>query len=96
MSNQTVSNTPPLLDICENRHRGNPESVAGNLKVDKHAGRRSVIEILKGGNFTAKEIAFRLGKPLHTLSGRCAELKMLGIIEATGNRREGAAELRIK
>ncbi len=83
-------------DVCIRKHGGNAESIAGNAKVDKLAGRNSVIAILKGGNYTAKEIAFRLGKPLHTLSGRVSELKMLGVVRATGNRRDGAMEIALK
>lgn len=95
MCNSTPSSVMTLFDVCENRHKGNSESIAAHAKVDKTRGQIEVIEALKFCPRTSKELAEYLNRPLNAISGRLSELKMLGIIEATGERRAGAAELRL-
>ena len=91
-------NTFPLLDgidICQNRHGGNAESVAANQTVDKTRGQQMVIGVLVKHNATAKEIAAELGVGINVISGRCSELKRAGAAKATGVRREGSMELEL-
>jgi predicted transcriptional regulator len=52
------------------------------------------MEALRFSPKTSKEIAEFLNRPLNAISGRLSELKAIGKIEKTGQRRDGAAELR--
>ena len=98
---QTHKHSEPLLigvlplDICERRHRGNAESIAANLRADKQKGRTAVLSVLISHPATAKEIAAQLGVGINVISGRCSEIKMLGLVRATGVRRSGSMELEL-
>jgi hypothetical protein len=86
-------------DPCRGKHGGNPESEAANVRA--HGGkeemrRRILCLFLTGCDWTSKEIAARLGKPLHAISGRLSELRAAEDLVPTGERRDGAAVLRVK
>lgn len=84
-------------DICISRHR---DSVASNeanarLRTSKSQDRAAVWALaVKLGEFTSKELAVQLDKPLNAISGRISELKSLGLIRETEYRRSGCAVLR--
>lgn len=79
-------------DICKNKHHHNPQSNAANQKVNKLYDRQRVLDIIKDSDgITSKEIARRLNKQLHQVSGRLSELKADEIISETGLKREGCA-----
>lgn len=85
-------------DVCISRHRDNAASVAANERIrnSKSAFRAAVYELGRMlGEFTSKEIAVKLDKPLNSVSGRISELKAAGLIEETAYRRDGCAVLRV-
>ena len=85
-----------MTDICMNRHKNNPQSLAANKRVNREHDRKRILEFLaQRGRSYSKQIAEALGKPLHTISGRLSELKEEQIIEETGNKLEGCAELKL-
>jgi len=81
-------------DICQERHRSNSESTAANpSSVVKQRDRRRVYELLKhnekywpGEGSTSKEIASKMGRKLHCISGRISELKQAGLVIVKGRR----------
>ena len=93
-------------DICQNRHRGNPESRAAHQRLRK-SGRLSADArciyalILKAGHrgLTPKEAAAVMGKKIHQISGRFTELKRLRLIEPVKDRtdavRDGSRACRV-
>lgn len=96
MSTQPAFN----FDITYRKHGGNEESVAANPSVEsKRESHREILKVLRvagASGQTAKEIAAYFQKPLHKISGRLSELKEMGQIEPTGERRNGSAVLRVK
>lgn len=84
------------FDICRNRHRGSPESVAANPSQEhKRQSHERILALLVQKKMTGKEIADAMNVPFNTISGRCSEMKALKLIRKTGVRRDGAAELEI-
>jgi DNA-binding HxlR family transcriptional regulator len=86
-----------VSDICQSRHRGNPESVAANKLIDsfKNKDRVRIMAMLKYvGPLTCKELEVELQLKHQTCSARLSELKADGWVIKTGGRREGAAEVR--
>lgn len=84
-------------DICINRHQGNEQSRAANLRVNKERDRATVLAIIiKSGKSHSKEIANLMGKQLNQISGRISELKASDVIEETGERINGCAVYRLK
>lgn len=88
-----------LFDICENRHRGNPESRRSFERVRDSLPekRRRVLEIIKAfgpAGATGKEVAAYLGVEFNTISGRLSELKRDGMIVRTGQQRDSCAVYR--
>ena len=85
-------------DPSENRHLGNPQSVAAHARVihTKEETYKRIMEVLNTrGPSTSKEIAAALNiQSLNCISGRFSEMKQLCWIEETGVKRRGAAELR--
>lgn len=83
-------------DISANKHGGNAESEQAHAKAKPTMAqcRRACLLSIHFESGTAKEVAKRLRKPLNTVSGRFSELKQKGLIEPTGQRREGSMELR--
>jgi hypothetical protein len=71
---------PRLGDVCANRHRGAPGSVAANAIAEPHkaASRTEVYtEIRRAGThgMTVDEIAVKLGKTPNQISPRVTELR---------------------
>jgi predicted HTH transcriptional regulator len=98
MSEHTMSMAEFLgADICSNKHSGSLESkdafsaVRGSINA-MHEEILTAID--KFGPMSAKELSQVLGKALHSVSGRCTELKALCYLEKTGERRDGSAVLR--
>jgi predicted transcriptional regulator len=87
-----------MNDICRSRHRDNKESRDANpAGVVKKQVQKVVLSLLqiKSHGMTSKEIADVLDRPLNAISGRISELKALGLVEPTGERKEGCAVLRL-
>jgi hypothetical protein len=87
-------------DPTAGKHGGAPESIAAWEQQKQHlaADQAAVLELIReaGANgMTSKEIAARLGKPLHAISGRLTELAHWeggALIRRNGEqRRDGAA-----
>ncbi len=88
---------PRLIpDVCENRHKGNAESIAANPdEATKRAAHTRILDLLVDNNLTSKEIAAKLGTELHCVSGRLSELLARGdIMRVSNQRREGCSVLR--
>ena len=85
-------------DITRRKHKGNAESRDAVKRVAPHKS-KAYADILTflhvRGEHTSKEIAADWRVELNTISGRFSELKAGGIIEATKERREGAAILKL-
>jgi len=70
-------------DVCQNRHKGNPESVEANDNAAPYkAAHRLLIEgllVLAGpAGLTSEEVEERLGLTHQTASARLSELKIRG------------------
>jgi len=77
-----------LLDVCRNRHLGNPQSVVANPSMGrKRRDKAWVFEIIGSSKgVTSKEIALRMGRRLNCISGRISELKKEGLVRVDGTR----------
>lgn len=91
-----------MEDVCANRHKGNQESRDANpCQEAKNRGQEEIFSLIESADFyrsgglTSKEIGKMLNKPLNAISGRISELKAMRLIEPTGERRDGAAVLRL-
>lgn len=77
--------------------RDNPESRDAFKKIER---RRSlsitkIVNLLRiEGPMTCKELSEKMDVPIHHVSGRISEGKAMGLIEKTGERRDGAAVVR--
>lgn len=95
-----ASEVPVLLpDITRNRHHRNPQSEAANRRVHptKTSVELTIYNLLAASaGLTSKEIGAKLGKEIHTFSGRISQLKADQKIYETGEVREGCAVLRAK
>ena len=78
------------LDICQNRHRDNAESIAVNPAIAvKFTDRSIVYDIIQASKgVTSKEIARQMGRRLNCISGRISELKRAGLIRVVGRRND--------
>jgi hypothetical protein len=86
-------------DICENKHHNNPESVAANVKNLHSRGRQrsEVYDFIHSAGpqgLSMKEVARLMGVEFNRIAGRGSELKASGLVEKTGEVREGSAVLR--
>jgi hypothetical protein len=88
-----------IYDVCSRKHKHNPASVAANERAEptKTATKDDIVRFGRiVGEFTSKDVARILDKPLHTFSGRIAELKAEKVIEVVDKpRREGCEILRV-
>ncbi len=86
-----------IFDICHKRHKGNAASKAANPRAaSKQQTHEQILAIFRRkGNQTSKDIAQMLNKPLNAISGRLSELKLLGKIRGTGERRDGSEILEL-
>jgi hypothetical protein len=87
-------------DITRFKHRGNEESVAAfnHCHAYFQKSKQAVWEVFMKAwpePVTPKEVAMTLGKPLHAISGRCAELKQDGLLIPTGTVRDGSRALKV-
>jgi len=87
-------------DPTRHKHHGNQESRAAWEKVllKLTESQEDVLLIIQGAHpepITPKEIANVLGKPLHSVSGRCTELKEQGLVEKSDIVRSGSRALRL-
>ena len=81
-------------DICQNRHKGNANSVRVNPSAAfKKWDRAKVYEIINNSfGITSKEIAKLMDRRLNCISGRISELKQDGLVVVDG-RRDGCGVL---
>ena len=89
--------TQPLLtfdeptaapDICANRHRGNTESRAANVRTDKERDAARILDYLRRkGDATCDEAEQALAMSHQTTSARFSDLKYAGRIVPTERRR---------
>jgi hypothetical protein len=86
-------------DITANRHKNNPESIDANKRIEptKADWRKRIALYMNcvGGDWTLKELCRAFDKSPNEISGRLSEMKASGILEPTGERREGCAVLRL-
>lgn len=85
-------------DVCERRHRGNPQSVEAHKKVvhTKQETYKKIMDLVRAREefgATSKEVAYAMGKQLNCISGRFSELRAMGWLKDSGIRRNGAAVL---
>jgi len=85
-------------DPCPNNHKQNTESVAAwkTTLNNLFQAQRDVFEVYRKAwpsNVTPKEVALALGKPLHSICGRCSDGKQEGILVATAEIRDGSRAL---
>ena len=85
------------IDISEHKHHGNVHSHEAWLR---NAGRwsedrQACLNLIAEQPRTAKECAELMGKPFNSVSGRFSELKLLGLVKPTGEKRNGSAVLRV-
>jgi predicted HTH transcriptional regulator len=83
------------VDICENRHRDNPESMNAFDQIAPKIGalHEQLLRALSLRDMTSKELERFTRLHRSTVSARLSELKKLGKIEATSARRDGCAVL---
>jgi hypothetical protein len=86
-----------IVDICATKHGGNEQSRAANRKNrnSREAQRMRVFELIKDSynGLSMKEVAEIMDVQLNTISGRGSSLKQLGLVEPTGEVRNGSAVL---
>ncbi len=88
-----------LDDICRNKHGGNDFSEAANERAHpKKAIMREQItaymEVI-APRVTMKDLCRAFDVFPHQISGRLSELKRDGVIEGTGDRRDGCEVLKL-
>ena len=89
-------------DICQNRHKGNVNSIRVNPSPKfKERDRVRVYEVIQhnekhwpGEGSTSKEIASKMNRRLNCISGRISELKQAGLVVSEG-RRNGCGIIRL-
>ena len=89
------------FDVTAARHRGNPKSVAANLRIHEHKAsdrERILAQIASQGyaGLTLGEIKLwderrQEFKPINKYSGRLTELKISGQVLDSGRERDGMA-----
>ncbi len=83
-----MTTQPGLFDITANYHKGNQNSVAANKVTNKERDRDHILTVLKVGPMTCDEIEQATGLCHQTASARWTDLKKLGAIIRTGERRK--------
>ena len=89
----------PLFRLLESRdptarkHGGAPTSEKAHAKIRPHKRRiyAQILRLYRGAastGITAKELAVKLGKPLHAVSGRLTELRQWGFLFRIDLKRE--------
>tara|TARA_R110000782_G_scaffold52263_4_gene112137 strand:+ start:15014 stop:15295 length:282 start_codon:yes stop_codon:yes gene_type:complete len=82
-----------MKDICENRHKGNAESVeafkAARLNLTEIQREILALAATWGPvGITSKQFAFHSGRTLNAVSGRFSELIQRGKLKRNGVRRD--------
>lgn len=81
---------PVKFDVCERKHGGVETSVAANLRTNKAAGQKMILDYLKSHkDGTLREVCKANGKAPNEISGRFTDLKIAKAIRRTGERRDG-------
>lgn len=85
---------PLNFDVCKTKHRGNLRSQEAHEKVKKIkiSLRDLVLNFisLQGEHgATCEEISKSLERPMHSISGRCSELKIARAVRIDGKRNGG-------
>lgn len=78
-----------LFDICQNFHKGNPESVASRRVTNSDLDRSRVMEAIALSGLhgmTCDEAEVALGMSHQSCSARLSELKMRGLVRVVGTR----------
>ena len=79
-----------VIDICQNRHLGNAESVGAFQSIRDRLTKRQkqVLVVIResSAGCTVDEIAQILWTTPNAVSGRCTELKIKGLIRKSGTR----------
>jgi DNA-binding transcriptional ArsR family regulator len=91
-----MTNTEPF-DICGRKNGGNEQSRVANQKNSKGRveQRLRVMELIKDSpdGLSMKEVARAMDVEFCTVSGRGTDLKRMGLVEPSGEIREGSAVL---
>lgn len=86
---------PLFPDPCANKHKGNQHSKEAFKRVNVGSQNQRILALYSDGSkLTPKEVAARMGVPLHTVSGRFSFLKGR-YLKPTGAEREGSGELEL-
>jgi CRP-like cAMP-binding protein len=85
------------FDISKGRHVSTSKTAHARVKPFKLTLHNRIRELLSRtpDGMTAKEIGDAVGIAQVSASGRCAELKALGIVVRTGDLRDGAYVLKV-
>ena len=88
---EQLRNFGELFDICERKHKGNPESrLAFNVVKDKiSASQERILNAIRqmDSGMTVDELSVYFGATPNEISGRCSELKRDGKIYKSGTRK---------
>lgn len=85
-----------IFDVCERKHGGNARSIEARARTNVTGRRKQVYDFIvrcKEAGATSHEISQALNLPMHVISGRISELKLIGRVMAVGER-NGADILR--
>jgi predicted transcriptional regulator len=81
-----IMESPDEFDICQNNHKGNPESVAANRRVDKARNEKLVLNAIAAlGEASSEMVELHLGWSHQSVSSRFSDLKRKGLIVKSGN-----------
>lgn len=89
MTQLTLDDYRYRRDICANRHGGNANSVAANMRVNKQRDREVIFQLIKDSGLsgvTMKDACAALNKLPNEISGRFSELKKAGLVYVNGSR----------
>lgn len=78
-------------DVCRRRHGMNPESLAAHRrtpKEDRYAKILDLLRIVRDTGLTCDELSQRLSVHPNQISGRITELRLMGKIRKTDQRRQ--------
>ncbi len=82
----------PERDITLNKNKGNPASrdAFAKMLLGREATHGRILALLEHEDLSCKQIAQRLGLPMHKVSGRLSEAKEAGLVVGTKVRFEGS------
>lgn len=85
-------------DVCARKHKGNPQSEGAHQRVrgTKEDAYEKILSFIRFvGPSSSKEIAEAFGTGIHCVSPRLYEMKQRGMLAETGEKRLGAAVVRV-